>query len=127
MITPLKAVEKKLKAVPVLSPRAEAETLVCHFGKTDRLGLFTSQKDLSKSAKLSIERALAERRRGIPLAHLTGQAPFFGHFFCVTKDVLIPRPETERLVEEALRILNAHFRGKKPSVLDLGTGSGCVP
>lgn len=68
--------------------------------------------------------ALAARRRaGEPLAYLVGEREFFGRVFQVTPDVLIPRPETELLVELALakaRQMNA------PGFLDLGTGSGCI-
>ena len=122
----LKAAERELKSAGVHSPRAEAESMLCHFGRLDRLELFTGKKELSPAAKRSIEHALAERRRGVPLAYLTGRAPFFGRSFFVSPDVLIPRPETERLVEEALSVLNAHYSGRVPSVLDLGTGSGCI-
>ena len=122
----LKEVETKLKQADVLSPRAEAETMLRHFGRLDRLRLFTDGKPLTHAAKRSIARALQKRRRGVPLAHLVGQAPFFGRSFFVTPDVLIPRPETERLVEEALRTLNTHYAGETPDVLDLGTGTGCI-
>lgn len=68
--------------------------------------------------------ALVQRRReGIPLAYLTGVREFYGREFRVTPDVLIPRPDTETLVEVALECL----RGTSaPRVVDLGTGSGCI-
>ena len=122
----LKSVEKKLKKAAVLSPSAEAEEMIRHFGQLDRVQLFTGQKEISGPAKLSIAWALQKRRSGVPLAYLLGQAPFFGRSFQVTPDVLIPRPETERLVEEAVCVLKAHFRARTPELLDLGTGSGCV-
>jgi len=122
----LKSVEKKLKKASVLSPSAEAEEMVRHFGELDRVQLFTGQKEISGPAKLSIAWALQKRRSGVPLAHLLGQASFLGRLFQVTPDVLIPRPETERLVEETLCVLKAHYRARTPEILDLGTGSGCV-
>ena len=122
----LKSVEKKLKKAAVLSPSAEAEEMVRHFGELDRVQLFTGQKEISGPAKLSIAWALQKRRSGVPLAYLLGQAPFLGRSFQVTPDVLIPRPETERLVEEAVCVLKAHYRARTPEILDLGTGSGCV-
>ncbi len=132
----LKHIEKKLKKAAVLSPRAEAEEIVRHFGRLDRLQLFTGDKKFSTSAKRSIEGVVEKRRKGVPLAHLTGQAPFYGRLFRVTSDTLIPRPETERLMEETLKILNTHYpedrltcpagRGPSVDILDLGTGTGCL-
>jgi release factor glutamine methyltransferase len=75
--------------------------------------------------------ALIERRaRREPLAYLTGEREFYGRVFTVTPDVLIPRPETELLVEQALDCLQeltrARAREEAVRVLDVGTGSGCV-
>ena len=122
----LKAVETKLRSARVLSPRVEAELLLTHFGRLDRLDLFTGKKKITPSARRSIEKALAVRKKGRPLSHLTGRAPFYGRMFRVTKDTLIPRPETEVLVEEALALLKADFDDQAPQILDVGTGSGCI-
>jgi release factor glutamine methyltransferase len=62
----------------------------------------------------------------IPVQHLIGHAYFYGHQFFVSKDVLIPRSETEQLVEEVLYLYDTFFEHKKVDVLDLGTGSGCI-
>jgi release factor glutamine methyltransferase len=68
--------------------------------------------------------ALARRRaQGEPLAYLLGEKEFYGRPFAVTPDVLVPRPETELLVDLALERMRALER---PRVLDLGTGSGCI-
>ena len=122
----LKKLETRLRSARALSPRVEAETLVAHFTNMKRLDLFTGTKAISPSERLSIEKALRTRRRGVPLAHVTGQAPFYGRDFQVTKDTLIPRPETEILVEETLKFLRARFAGKTVDALDIGTGSGCI-
>jgi release factor glutamine methyltransferase len=122
----LKHIESILQNMGVSSPRAEAEMLSCHYGKLERLELYTGQKSLSRSAKTAIGRVLKKRRSGVPLAYLTKEAFFWGHTFHVKPNVLIPRPETERLVEEVLKALDTHFKGKNPEVLDLGTGSGCI-
>lgn len=63
---------------------------------------------------------------GKPIQYITGKAHFFGYEFAVDKSVLIPRPETEELVEQALR-LGSLFHHKAVRVLDVGTGSGCIP
>ena len=65
----------------------------------------------------------AKRRQGVPMAHLVGYREFMGHRLAVSPDVLIPRPETELLVELALQSLPASVES---SLLDLGTGSGAV-
>ncbi|MCD4826673.1 MAG: peptide chain release factor N(5)-glutamine methyltransferase [Acholeplasmataceae bacterium] len=62
----------------------------------------------------------------IPVQHLIGHAYFYGHAFSVSSDVLIPRSETESLVEEVLYLYDTYFDQKEISVLDLGTGSGCI-
>ncbi len=65
----------------------------------------------------------ARRRQGEPMAYLVGEREFMGHAFVVTPSVLIPRPETELLVEAAMQSLT---NVKSPSILDLGTGSGAI-
>lgn len=62
----------------------------------------------------------------IPVQHLIGHAYFFGYPFIVNEDVLIPRPETEQLVEHVLGYADHDFEGQNIDVLDLGTGSGCI-
>jgi len=73
---------------------------------------------------------LARRARAEPIAYLTGEREFFGRTFRVTPDVLIPRPETEFVVEEALTCLTNlrpdPVKPRPPLVLDVGTGSGCI-
>src|SRR5690606_26303555 len=66
---------------------------------------------------------VVRRVAGEPIAHITGRREFFGREFAVSSAVLIPRPETELLVELALQRLPA---GTPAHVLDLGTGSGCI-
>jgi release factor glutamine methyltransferase len=119
----LKEIETRLRKARVSSPRVEAEELVKHFGKMDRVDLFTGKKPVSVIARRRIAAALSRRVHGTPLQHLLGEWSFFGHPFYVSKDVLIPRPETEVLAEAALEAME----GKKtPKILDLCTGSGCL-
>lgn len=64
--------------------------------------------------------------QNIPVQHLIGHSYFFGHLFKVNSDVLIPRAETEQLVEHVLYFYDKYFNGESLDVLDLGTGSGCI-
>jgi release factor glutamine methyltransferase len=68
---------------------------------------------------------VAERGRGVPIAYLTGSAGFYGRLFDVTRDVLVPRPETEHLVESALAFLRERAL-EPPRICDVGTGSGII-
>lgn len=67
-----------------------------------------------------------QRARGVPLAYLAGKKAFFGRDFTVNKDTLIPRPETELLVEEVIKKIN-NSTSNKILLFDIGTGSGCIP
>jgi release factor glutamine methyltransferase len=69
------------------------------------------------------ESVVARRKRREPLAYITGEREFYGRSFRVSSDVLIPRPETELIVDEALRRLRA---GEADTIVDVGTGSGCL-
>jgi release factor glutamine methyltransferase len=123
----LKNVEERLARAKVPSPSAEAERLVRHFGRMDRVDLFTGEKTLTRDARRSVEKTLRARLAGEPLSYLLKEAAFYGHSFYVTADTLIPRPETEILVEEAVRVLDRHYPpARGPEILDLGTGTGCV-
>jgi len=79
---------------------------------------------LNPDQKAHLERLVRRLQAGEPLPYLTGKQAFFGLDFAVSPAVLIPRPETELLVEQALSWLDAHPEAK--TVLDVGTGSGCI-
>ena len=102
------------------SARLEAELLLAHLLSTDRVGLYVDPDRPLTGEEIDAYRDLIRRRAGgEPVAYLTGQREFFGLQFEVTPAVLVPRPETEMLVDRA-RQLNAR------RLLDLCTGSGCV-
>jgi release factor glutamine methyltransferase len=104
--------------------RLDAETLLMHLMHRDRAFLIAHQNEILTAEGAVSYYALIERRMaGEPIQYITGEAEFFGSPFTVTRDVLIPRPETEHLVEKALS-LAANF--EKPRVVDVGTGSGAI-
>ena len=104
------------------APRLTAEILLAHALTCDRIRLYLDFDKPLGAPELSAFRELVRRRAaGEPTAWLTGRREFLGHAFQVTPDVLVPRPETELLVEAAL--------GRLPpggALLDLCTGSGCI-
>lgn len=106
------------------SPRLDAELLLAHALGCGRTRLFTARAEAVDADGAERFRALlAERRAGRPVAQLTGRREFWSLDLVVTPDVLVPRPETELLVERALARISGH---RNPRVLDLGTGSGAV-
>lgn len=107
------------------TPRLEAELLLAHVLGVDRIRLIVDAERPLAAHELSALRALIRRRRARePVAYLLGRREFWGLEFAVDARVLVPRPDTEALVEEALersRALSLHGQ-----LLDLCTGSGCV-
>ncbi|MFN3762142.1 MAG: peptide chain release factor N(5)-glutamine methyltransferase, partial [Anaerolineae bacterium] len=100
--------------------RLEAEVLLAHVTGLTRTALLAHpERPLTADEQAHYQDLLARRRAGVPLPYLTGRIEFCGLEFIVTPEVLIPRPETETLVERAL--------ARDPrTVVDVGTGSGCV-
>lgn len=104
--------------------RLEARVLAAHAWQVSPAWLIAHDTDLATSAQqLAIESVLARRKAGEPVAYILGEREFFGLRFAVTPAVLIPRPDTELLVEAALH----YVPGRTPCrILDLGTGSGAI-
>jgi len=105
-------------------PRLEARMLLEHVLQKPRAWMLAHDTDPIEPWQAQQYQVLATRRlAGEPMAYLVGHREFMGHDFAVTPDVLIPRPETELLVEVALAWLGDH---PEAAVLDLGTGSGVI-
>jgi release factor glutamine methyltransferase len=105
-------------------PRLEVRMLLEHVLDKPRAWLLAHDTDALSPQTAAAYEALAQRRlAGEPMAYLIGRREFMGHLFRVTPDVLIPRPDTEVLVETALQCIDG-ITG--PMVLDLGTGSGAI-
>jgi release factor glutamine methyltransferase len=109
-------------------PTLDAQLLLAHLLNRSRAWIFTHpETPLSNDQVIDLEKQVSRLQEGEPLPYILGVWEFFGLEFEVTSDVLIPRPETELLVERALSWLRkAGERNEKLRVLDVGTGSGCI-
>ncbi len=105
-------------------PRLTAEVLLCHAMRCERAFLYAHGSDqLSELEWIHFGRYLNERLKGKPTQYITHRQEFFGREFYVNADVLIPRPETEHLVEAALEYVRENAPAR---MLDVGTGSGAI-
>jgi release factor glutamine methyltransferase len=106
------------------SPRMNAEVLLMFVLGCDRAYLYAHpERELSPGEQNRFDEALEQRARGVPAQYITGHQEFWGLDFIVGPAVLIPRPETEHLVEAVLELCKTIER---PRMVDVGTGSGCV-
>ena len=108
----------------IASPRLDAELLVAKALETDRVGLYLDlNRPLVDQERSAIRPLVARRREREPVAYILGHRDFYGRRFKVTPDVLIPRPDTETLVDHALECIPEDAACR---VLDVGTGSGAI-
>lgn len=118
----LKYAESFLTDCKVDSPRTESEWLVGHILSSSRSNLYlTSEQTVTHAIKELLESFLKRRKLGEPLQYITGSTEFYNSEILVGPGVLIPRPETERLVDLALQ-----YHAASGDILDLCTGSGAV-
>ena len=113
----------RLAASGAASPRLDAEVLLCHVLERDRTWLYTwGDRAIEAWPRARFEALLALRASGWPVAYLTGEREFWGLALATSPATLIPRPDTERLVEAALEKATASHA----ELLDLGTGTGAI-
>jgi release factor glutamine methyltransferase len=114
----------RLDAAQVGSPRLNAELLLMFVLGCDRSYLFAhSERELTGEECARYDQALAQRASGFPAQYITGHQEFWGMDLIVSPAVLIPRPETEHLIEVVLPLAR---RLPSPRIVDVGTGSGCI-
>jgi release factor glutamine methyltransferase len=122
ILTALLQGTKLLEGEAISAPRLTAEVLLTHALQRERSYLYAHpEEELSEIAWIHYGRYLHERLKGKPTQYITGRQEFYGRDFRVTSDVLIPRPETEHLVEAAMARIHP-----RDVVVDVGTGSGAI-
>ena len=113
-----------LKQSGVSNPQLDCQILLSNSINKDKKYIILNPKQILNDGQLSDFKSLIEKRKkGEPIAYLINKKEFWNNEFFVNKDVLIPRPDTELIIEEVLKIYskNTHLQ-----VLDIGTGSGCI-
>ena len=114
----------RLQAAHVGSPRMNAELLAMFVLGCDRAYLYAhGERPLTKDEIARYDDALGERARGVPAQYITGHQEFWGMDLIVSPAVLIPRPETEHIIETVLELAREH---PPLRLVDVGTGSGCI-
>jgi len=114
------------KTYPKINSSLDAEILLAKILKKSREFILSHGEKKITSKKIADYKKLINKRiKNIPLAYLLGEKEFYGLNFLVNKNVLIPRPETEILVEQALEIV-LNNTNKNNYIIDIGTGSGCI-
>ena len=125
LIEAINNAEKKLAAGGVSNARRDAEVLLCRAIKKDRAWLLAHIREEVETGPMTVfEESIARRTRREPLQYITGVQEFWGLEFAVNPSVLIPRPETELIVEAALGSIPD--RSADIRLIDLCTGSGCI-
>lgn len=111
----------------VPSPRLNAELLLMFVLGCDRAYLYAHpERELNAEEQFRYDEVIHERARGCPTQYITGHQEFWGLDLIVTPAVLIPRPETEHVVETVLALMKDRSPGERLRLVDVGTGSGCI-
>lgn len=123
----LRSAAERLELHHVSNARLTAELLLAHTLSVEREYLYSHDDRVLTGTELqALEDSIYDRTNGVPLQYIVGRQEFYGRYFRVTPAVLIPRPETEYIIEA---VLGLGPRGRPPrplSILDVGTGSGCI-
>lgn len=123
----LKWVSKLFKSVGIINPERETELLLNYFLKMNRSEIYlNSDRVLKYKEKRQLENMIQERIKKIPLQYITKHQEFMGMDFLVEKGVLIPRPETEILIEKVIEKIKNRESSYYMKIVDLGTGTGII-
>ena len=122
--TLLNQASKTLQQISNATSKLDSEILLSKIIKKNRKYLIlNSNEELKKENIKSFDYLVKRRKKGEPIAYLINKKEFWKENFYINKNVLIPRPDTETLVEETLKLFNVN---SKLNILDIGTGSGCI-
>ena len=123
----VRSATERLERHYVSNSRLTAELLLAHVLSVRREYLYAHDDRLLTEAELqALEDLLYDRIGGVPLQYILGRQEFYGRYFRVNPSVLIPRPETEYIVEAVLQIWGTRGQTPRPRIVDVGTGSGCI-
>ena len=116
--------EKNLKSIFIKNPRLDSELLLSRSLKISRENILVNlNRKISKKNFNYFKKLIERRKKNEPIAYIVGYKEFWKRKFKVNNDVLIPRPDTEFMVEESLRLIPKNC---SLNILDIGTGSGCI-
>ncbi|MDD2396901.1 MAG: peptide chain release factor N(5)-glutamine methyltransferase [Tissierellia bacterium] len=109
------------------SPKLDVELILCYLLQKDRIYLHLNKKaEVSQDIEDKFYILAAKRNEGYPLQYITNSQEFMGLDFYLQEGVLIPRPDTETLVETVINMVKEKYNNQKIKILDLGTGSGAI-
>lgn len=123
----LKLGTEKLKNSKIDTPQLDAEVILCNLLNIERIQLHIyPNREISQEICRSFMEAVEKRIKQMPIQYIVNRQEFMGLDFYVDKRVLIPRGDTEILVEEVIRLYEGEFPGQRVRLLDIGTGSGAI-
>lgn len=119
--------EQTKQLINSTTPSLDVDCLLCHVLEKNRSWILAHQDESLDELNLKkLNSFIDQRKTGLPIAYIIEKKEFFGLEFFVNKNVLIPKPDTELLIEKAIEIIEQDFQNKISKVADVCTGSGCV-
>jgi release factor glutamine methyltransferase len=123
----LREAVKRLESIKIMTPLLDAEVLLCHVLDMDRLFLYVYRdREMTETQLQTYEIMIGKRLQGVPVQYIVNKQEFMGLDFYVEEGVLIPRPDTEILVESVLEWAKEKDYQQNLVIADLGTGSGAI-
>lgn len=126
----LEAAKQKLSKNTTSSPQLDAQLLLCHVLQVNKTWLIAHpNRSILNNMLVKLDELMKRRTAGEPMAYILGRKEFYGRSFTVTSAVLIPRPESEQLIDDLKNILehkDSHSKEAPWNVVDVGAGSGCL-
>ena len=119
--------EQTKQLINSTTPSLDVDCLLCHILEKNRSWVLAHQdENLDELNLKKLNSFIDQRKTGLPIAYIIEKKEFFGLEFFVNKNVLIPKPDTELLIEKAIEIIEQDFQNRISKVADVCTGSGCV-